>query len=153
MIIFILCSFYILWNRVIFLFLCIVSQCKCPRFSGTNHRHSGTNVLEICFLAPSTVLLLYNWTYSSFRSTHSTEVYMDNTFCMSLYKTYNVCFYLHKVGHSAHLQVNNNGTEYKVEGGHYRVNEKFLQFINKISGLWPSLSESYSYVPSSKRSK
>ena len=102
MIIFILCSFYILWNRVIFLFLCIVSQCKCPRFSGTNHRHSGTNVLEICFLAPSTVLLLYNWTYSSFRSTHSTEVYMDNTLCISLYKTENVCFYLHKVGHTVH---------------------------------------------------
>ena len=32
-----------------FLFLlCIVSRCKCPRFSGTNHRHSGTNALEIC---------------------------------------------------------------------------------------------------------
>ena len=70
-----------------------------------------------------------------------------------VYIKQNVCFYLHKVGHSAHLQVNNNGTEYKVEGGHYRVNEKFLQFINKISGLWPSLSESYSYVPRSKRSK
>ena len=60
-----------------------------------------------------------------------------------VYIKQNVCFYLHKVGHSAHLQVNNNGTEYKVEGGHYRVNEKFLQFINKIqdySLLYQSLT-------------
>ena len=94
---------FILLKSCRFFFSCVVSRCKCPRFSGTNHRHSGTNALEICSSCRPPVQSHIFSLYIHNPSFYCTVVYFDYTLKTSFGNlSVHYCFYLHKIGHRAH---------------------------------------------------